>query len=128
MIQGPLIPFVDRTTRRLRVAIDDADVSESRRYHPERLDRWVRAGIHVQGRPDRIFIKLHSHGAEDKNRAGMLGEDLEWLYSDAEARYNDGKIYRLHYVTAREMYNVVRATESGVDDLALARNWILKAQ
>ena len=33
--------------------------------------------IQVQGRPDRIFIKLHCHGAADANRHALLGEDLK---------------------------------------------------
>jgi hypothetical protein len=30
-----------------------------------------------------------------------------------ESRYNDGKRYVLHYVTAREAYNIVKAAEAG---------------
>ena len=57
----------------------------------------------------------------------MLGADLETLFSDMEARYNDGHRWRLHYTTAREMFNVIRATELApslpVDD---ARDYLLK--
>ena len=126
LVQGPLAPYVEWSSRRTRVAMDDGDISISRRYKPERFDRWVRTGVHVQGRPDLIFIKLHSHGAEDRNRAAMLGEDMEWLFRDAGARYNDGVRYRLHHTTAREMYNIVKATEAGISDMAAARDWILK--
>jgi hypothetical protein len=108
IVQGPLVPYWDR--RLFRLAMDDGDVAKYRRYAPVRLDRWVRAGIHVQGRPDRIFIKLHTHGAAEGNRQALLGADFEALFSDAEARYNDGRRYRLHYLTARETYNVVAAT------------------
>ena len=106
--------------------MDDGDIASYRRYAPERLDRWVQAGIHVFGRPDRIFIKLHSHGAADENRLAMLEADLEAMFSDAEARYNDGKTYRLHYVSAREMYNVIQATEANVNvSLSEARDWVI---
>ena len=30
-----------------------------------------------------------------------------------ERNYNDGVRYKLHYVTAREAYNIVRAAEDG---------------
>jgi hypothetical protein len=128
LIQGPLVPFLDRKGKKIRFAMDDADLASYRRYHPSRLDRWVNAGISVQGRPDRLFIKLHSHGAADQNREAMLGTDLEALFADAEARYNDGKRYRLHYVTAREMFNVVKATEAGIEDIQTARNWVIPPQ
>jgi hypothetical protein len=125
LIQGPLAPYVESRFGRRRFGIDDGDLAASRerRYAPERLDRWVRTGIRVAGRSDRIFIKLHCHGAADGNREALLGEDLEALFTDAEARYNDGNRFRLHYVTAREMFNVVKATEEGITDSARALNW-----
>ncbi len=126
LVQGPLVPFVARTGGRWRVAVDDSDLASYRRYRPERLDRWVKAGVHVAGRPDRLFIKLHCHGAADRNRSVLLEEDLEAMFSDAEARYNDGARYRLHYVTAREMANIVWATEAGIEDLQAARDWVIK--
>jgi hypothetical protein len=124
IVQGPLVPFF-RRGKRVPLGMDDSDLAAYRRYDPSRLDRWVRAGIHVLGRRDRVFVKLHCHGAEDANRAAMLGEDLHALFADAEARYNDGRRYRLHYVTAREMFNVIKATEAGVEDLLAARDYVL---
>jgi hypothetical protein len=127
LIQGPLAPFVRRGRTGPRPAMDDGDLASYRRYSPERLDRWVRTGIHVAGRPDRIFIKLHTHGAPDANREALLGTDLDALFTDAERRYNDGTRYRLHYVSAREMFNIVKATESNAEiSLTEARDFILK--
>lgn len=126
LVEGPLVPFITGEGKRRRVAMDDSDLAFCRRYAPERLDRWVRAGIQVEGCPDRIFIKLHCHGAADQNREALLGNDFEALFSDAEARYNDGTNFRLHYVTAREMYNVVKATEAEAHlSIPVARDWIL---
>ena len=125
LIQGPLVPSLIRAGNGWRISMDDGDIAASRRYHPRRLDNWVKTGIHVKGRADRVFIKLHSHGAQDDNREIMLGSDLDALYSDAEARYNDGRRYRMHYVTAREMFNVVKATEAGIDDIAQCKNYLL---
>ena len=128
IVQGPLVPFVRRTKRGPRLGVDDGDLAGSiyRRYEPLRFDLWVRAGIHVAGRPDRIFIKLHCHGAADANREPLLETDLDALFSDAEARYNDGARYRMHYVTAREMFNVIKATEAGTDgEIAELRDYAL---
>lgn len=127
LIQGPLVPYRASRGGIPRLAVDDGDLASYRRYRPERLDRWVQAGIHVQGRPDCLFVKLHTHGAADQNREALLGSDLEALFTDAETRYNDGTRYRLHYVTAREMYNIVKALETG-EELApeAMRNWVLK--
>ena len=127
LIQGPLSLYLQKTEGKARPAVDDGDIASYRRFRPERLDRWVESGIHVAGRPDIVYIKLHSHGAADANREAMLGADLELLFSDAEARYNDGVKYRLHYVTAREMFNIVKATEANADcPIEIARDWTLK--
>jgi hypothetical protein len=125
LIPGPLVPFWRQGTRFPRPAMDDSDLAAYRRYEASRLDRWVRAGIHVAGRPRRIFIKLHCHGAAERNRGVLLDHDLHALFADAEARYNDGKRYRLHYLTAREMFNVVKATEAGIESIEEARDWLL---
>ncbi|MFN3649699.1 MAG: hypothetical protein ACK47B_08955 [Armatimonadota bacterium] len=126
IIQGPLVPFLKRRGWKPLPAMDDGDLAAYRRYEPARLDRWVRAGIHVAGCPDRVFIKLHCHGAEDANRQALLGEDLEALFTDAEARYNDGERYRLHYVSAREMFNTMRAIETVGPRAPLSpRDWLL---
>jgi hypothetical protein len=125
MIQGPLSPYMRRRGIMPWFAMDDGDLAFYRRYHPARLDRWVRAGIHVEGRPDRLLVKLHCHGAADQNREALLGSDFDALFSDAEERYNDGRRYRLHYVTAREMFNVIKSTEADIDSGASERDYLL---
>jgi hypothetical protein len=128
LVQGPLVAHWKNGGRLPRPSVDDGDLAASpgRRYSPERLDRWVRAGVHVAGRPEWLFVKLHCHGAADGNREALLGEDLETLFADAEARYNDGRRYCLHYVTAREMFNLVKAAEAEAEVAPVeARDWVL---
>ncbi len=43
----------------------------------------------------------------------LLGAPAEAMYSDLERRFNDGRNHVLHYVTAREMYNIIKAAEEG---------------
>lgn len=43
----------------------------------------------------------------------LLGEPAERMHAHLERRYNDGKRYVLHYVSAREMYNIIKAAEAG---------------
>jgi hypothetical protein len=44
----------------------------------------------------------------------VLGDDMDKTLTYLEKNYNDGKKYRLHYVTAREAYNIVKAAEAGL--------------
>ena len=43
----------------------------------------------------------------------LLGPAMDQAYRHLESRYNDGTRWKLHYVSAREMYNIARAAEDG---------------
>mgnify|MGYP001552303602 CR=1 FL=1 len=61
-------------------------------------------------------------------RVALLGRELDALFTDLEARFNDGKRYRLHYVTLREFFNIIKATEAGLDlSPEACRGWLLPA-
>lgn len=93
--------------------IENSEVSATNLPTPERIDMWVREGIAVEGRPEWIFVKVHAHGAGEADADAILGRAGENLFAYLESRYNDGTRYRLHYVSAREMYNIARAAEDG---------------
>jgi hypothetical protein len=77
---------------------------------PERVDRWVQAGIGVKGRPEWVFVKAYTHGIQGRNV--VFSEETDRMLQHLEERYGRGD-WRLHYVTAREAYNVIRAAEDG---------------
>jgi hypothetical protein len=78
-----------------------------------RIRNWVAQHIHVTGRPDWVLVKVSCHGAEDRNREVLLGATADRMYADLEREYRDRPGYALHYVTARELYNIVKAAEAG---------------
>lgn len=43
----------------------------------------------------------------------LLGDAADAMFSHLETAYNDGERYVLHYVTAREVYNIIKAAEAG---------------
>ena len=94
-----------------RYFTDAADVETGHEPTAARVDRWVRTGVHVEGRPEWVFVKVHTHGIQ--SRAVVLGEHADAMFAHLEERYAKGG-WRLHYVTAREAYNVVRAAEDGL--------------
>jgi hypothetical protein len=93
--------------------IENAEVRGSAPPTPERIDQWVDTHIHVKGRPEWCFVKIHTHGTQEADMETLLGKPVDDMYHDLEQRYNDGSRYVLHYVTAREMYNIVKAAEDG---------------
>jgi len=60
-------------------------------------------------------VKVHTHGAPEKQAAALLGEAGRMLHTELTTRYNDGQRWRLHYVTAREMFNIAIAAMEGKD-------------
>jgi hypothetical protein len=112
VIQGPLC--LRRQAGRLLPRAEDGDVTGDKLPTPERVDAWVRANICLPGQPGWVFVKVHTHGATDRNLSALLGGGFDDLFNDLEQRYNNGRDWRLHYVTAREMFNIVKAAEVGL--------------
>ena len=75
------------------------------------MDSLVGTWIHVPGKPDWVIVKTHTHGTV--NAASVLGPPMHEGFRCLEEKYNDGKNFILHYVTARELYNIVKAAEAG---------------
>lgn len=78
-----------------------------------RADVWVSTNVHVLGQPNWTFVKLYCHGAVPADSLAMWGPEIDAMFDYFETRYNDGSAWVLHYVTAREMYNIARAAEAG---------------
>ena len=110
LIQGPLHPiWLSEKVSRLRAFGDD--VAWDKPPSPKRIDLWIRTWIHVEGREDWVIVKVHTHGAVDS--PVVLGPAMDEAFVHLEREYNDGKNFILHYVTARELYNIVKAAEAG---------------
>ena len=113
IIQGPLSLMWHRRKLGVLPHIENADVRSSIAPTEKRVDAWVREGIHVAGRPEWIFVKVHTHGAQERDTPTLLGTQMDRMFSYLESAYNDGRHFQLHYVSARETYNIVKAAEAG---------------
>ncbi|MGI9424896.1 MAG: hypothetical protein ACR2PA_16990 [Hyphomicrobiaceae bacterium] len=113
IIQGPLALNFRKRKHGILPAVENGDVKQDNPPTRDRIDLWVKAGVHVAEKPDWIFVKIHTHGAQEGDMETCLGSPSDDMYDYLETRYNDGKDYVLHYVTARELYNIVKAAEAG---------------
>ena len=114
IFQGPLIFAPSLNARRLFLDLDDGDIHEAIPASPRRVDRWIRANVHVAPRPDWLFVKVFAHGvSSDGEMEATVGPTMDQALSYLERRYNDGSQYVLHYVTAREAYNLALAAAEG---------------
>ena len=111
MITGPLALALRRA--RVPVYIEAGDLTGHLPPSARRVRTWVAQGIHVEGRPEWVFVKTHTHGAQERNAASLLGPGGAALHETLTTRYNDGRDWILHYVTAREMYNLAMAAMDG---------------
>jgi hypothetical protein len=114
MIQGPLTLNWHRRKFGLLPRIENGELSRWNPPTPRRADLWVNERIGVRGKPEWVFVKVFTHGAKPGNDDVILGRPMDALFTHLEAAYNDGAAWKLHYVTAREMYNLVKAAERGV--------------
>lgn len=114
MIPG-IIGLRRKSAHRLRPSIEASNLDEFDYPSLERIDYWVRNGITVKGKPNWIFIKLHTHGAREENRDSLFGKKAEEMHRYLGTRYKDTGSHYLHYVSAREMYNIIKAAEAGMD-------------
>lgn len=113
MVTGPLALTRRGTSFRVRIESSALDASDP--PTPERVDAWVEQNIHVAGRPEWVFVKVHTHGAPEDNARVLLGDGGRALHDTLTSRYDDRDRWTLHYVTAREMYNIAAAAMDGKD-------------
>jgi hypothetical protein len=104
MFQGPLV--IDWRRGRF----DDGSLENSTPPAAHRLANWLNAHVHIAGRPEWVFIKLFTHGIQ--NHEVMLGPSLRAAVEGMVGQWTRPP-FRLHFVTAREAYNIVKAAEAG---------------
>lgn len=113
IIQGPLMIVLSPRSSRL-LSIENGAVTGRNPLSVPRLEVCKRAAIHVKGRPDWRFIKLHCHGMDPRQQEALLGAPFTRFLSDLieNARQRGDT---LHFVTAREMVNIMFAACDGRD-------------
>jgi hypothetical protein len=109
LIQGPLALNWKKQAYGILPGLENGEISASSPFSPERVDLWINSGIGVEGVSNHSFIKLYTHGGIDQNIRYFFGEEgLPVMWEYLEKNYNDGSRYRLHYVSAWEMYNIIK--------------------
>lgn len=116
LVQGPLLP--DWSDRKFGVLprVENGDLHGGRPPSAERFRNWLKAGVHVTGRPDWTFVKLHTHGCKDGNLEMWLGPDAEKFHADLARETKQHPNLRYYYVTAWEMAQLVHQAEAGLHE------------
>jgi len=115
IVTGPLVINWRQRRRGLLPALENGDLTAAHPPSPDRLDAWVDAGISVAGFPRWLFVKVYTHGAQERNAKLLLSDgsgSLSGLFADLLARYNDGDRHVLHFATPWEIYRAVKVLEA----------------
>jgi hypothetical protein len=120
LIQGPLLFNWGKRKWGLLPRLENGNLQGTQAPSTARLDLWLKARVQVPTRPDWFFVKLYTHGANEANMPVLLGEPMVRFHEALAHRARENPQFHYHYVTAREMYNLVLAAEAGwsgsVDD------------
>jgi hypothetical protein len=113
LVQGPLGLNWRRRKFGLLPRIENGDLTAANPPTLDRLRLWLNCQVAVEGRPNWVFVKLHTHGAKPENTRMLLGEPMRAFHRAlAKLAARDSSIC-YHYVSAREMVNILHAAETG---------------
>jgi len=113
LIQGVLALNWRRRKHGLLPSLENSELGWHRPPTPERMRLWLRYAPRVIGADNICFIKLHCHGAPEKHHHALLGPPMRDFFESLLKRYNDGKRYRLLFLSTWEMAQAVHALEAG---------------
>jgi len=113
IVQGPLSPTWRKPRWAVFPRLDNGALHAGFPPTPGRFADWLSCGITVSGQPEWVFVKVHTHGAPEPDAEMLLGAETTSFHQGILEHFNDGRRYRLHYVTAREMVNIIHAAEDG---------------
>lgn len=113
MVQGPLNLNWKRRKAGVLPRLENGDLTEANPPNFDRFQLWLQSNIHVEGRPDWLFVKLHTHGCKPSNMNMLLGGELQEFYEQLASYCSQKDGLAIHFVTAREIVNIILAAEAG---------------
>ncbi|NVN97976.1 MAG: hypothetical protein HXX17_01540 [Geobacteraceae bacterium] len=113
MVQGPLGLNWQRRKYGILPRIENGGIYPGTPVTRDRVACWLKERISVEGCGDLIFVKLYNHGAFEEMSSQFLERGglatLLKLVKDACGE----EAMKLHFVTARQMVNVIHGIENG---------------
>lgn len=115
MIPGPLgLNWLGR--RRWFVPrVETGELSASNPPSQHRARLWLRYAPRIG---ENIFIKLFTHGAQERNAEMLLGGGLDLALESLQAECAEARL-KLCFVSAREMWQAIEAVRTKRDPLAI---------
>ncbi len=105
MIPGPLGPNWKGRRRRLLPRVEAGELAGYDRVNAHRAALWLRYAPQLGGH---LFLKLFTHGAQERNMTALLAEDLDRTFALLEEECARRGL-RLYFASAWEMARAVEA-------------------
>lgn len=108
LVQGPLALNWGRRKAGIMPRIENSEISSDCPPSSDRVPLWIEYAPRIKGAEQHIFIKLHTHGAEDQTMGMLLNGGFEKLWANLKSEVCQHLGYKLRYVTAWEMFTTIR--------------------
>lgn len=112
LVQGALCLDFGRRKFGVLPRIENSDLGPQNPPTARRMRLWMRCGICVRGAENWCFVKLHTHGAHEAGHPSNIGVARGKFHAELEQLMRSLGV-RLHYVSARELVNIIHAAEDG---------------
>jgi hypothetical protein len=113
MVQGPLGLNWQRRKIGILPTLENGGIYPGLPVTKDRVRCWLNERVRIDGVEDIIFIKIYNHGAfEEMSELFLKRGGLATLLSCLTETCAENN-HLLHFVTAREMVNVIRGLENG---------------
>lgn len=124
MVQGPLGLSWNRRKWGLLPRLENADLTGANPPTLSRFRLWARLAPRVRGGPPWVFVKLHTHGGIPQNYHTLLGAAARQFHTSLSAFAEEHPSIKYHYVTAREMVNLIHAAEAGLHSTSVPSDFL----
>ncbi|MGA9355685.1 MAG: hypothetical protein WBV46_18500 [Terriglobales bacterium] len=114
IVQGPLVTDLAGSLSAKKPVIENGAITGVAPMSLRRLGLWKKARVRVEGRPDWLFIKVHCHSMDPTQQEAVIGNQFRNFLDQFVNGAADRK-ETLHFVTVREMTNIILAACDGRD-------------
>jgi hypothetical protein len=114
ILTGPLVFDWSRRKHGFpKPRIEDGALTSTSPLSEARLNLWRNARVTVSGRADWVFLKLYCHGFFPGDQEATLGYPILKFWSDMIENAERSGRFQIHFVTAREAFNIAMAAVDG---------------
>lgn len=121
MVQGPLSLTWYQRKYGILPKIENGGLFDNSPPVPQRVESWISTGVCVHNNPDHVFVKIYTHGAREVTSDMLFGGGFAMMF-DSLIEQSRLMGSQLHFVSAREMTNIIYSIEAKIENPYLCRD------